>query len=90
MFMRWGQALILIYNDVGRDIILQIEGESWNLRANEKQTIEKPPGTYTYTVIYRENGQLGARGRKVWQAKAYRWHVEVATGKETPSLKESP
>jgi len=79
-----GQTLVVVYNDVGRDIILRINDETWNFRANEKLVIEKQPGTYTYTVIYRENGQFAAHGRKVWQAKAYRWHIEVATGKETP------
>jgi len=79
-----GPALIVIYNDVGHDIILQLDGETWNMPTNGTQLVEKPPGVYSYTVLYRANGQLAAQGSKDWKVKAYRWHIEVADLNATP------
>ncbi len=70
-----GQALLAIFNDLDRGIILEIDGQTWQIEANDTKVIERPPGTYSYTVIYAENGQLAAQGSRTWTFKAYKWRI---------------
>jgi len=73
-----GPALVVVYNDLSEEIILEIEGESWNILPYNNVVVEKLPGIYTYRVIYRRNGQLAAEGTQTWDVKAYRWRIDIA------------
>ncbi len=72
-----GLALLVVFNDLDRGIILNIEGESFVIPAQDIQVIEKLPGTYSYTATYAENGLLAAQGTKFWDHKAYKWRIGV-------------
>ncbi|MDM8532280.1 serine/threonine-protein kinase, partial [Anaerolineales bacterium HSG25] len=72
-----GPALIVVYNDLSQAIILNIEGETWNIAANDTEVVEKLPGIYDFTIVYQDNGQLAINGIKTWDVKAYRWHINT-------------
>jgi|GEM_PF-1175470 len=72
-----GQALLAVFNDLDHPIILEIEGQTWNIAANDTKVVEQPPGTHTYRVSYVENGQLAAEGTITWTLKAYKWRIGV-------------
>ncbi len=76
-------AGMVIYNDLGQDIILEIEGKSWSIPTNGKQIVDKLPGTYFYTV-YDKNRQVVTHGKKVFFAHAYRLQADfLIAEKET-------
>jgi len=68
-------TLVAVFNDLGQDITLDIEGQTWRIAANDTKVIEKEPGAYRYTVRYAATGQVAARGMKQWERKVYRWHI---------------
>lgn len=70
-----GLALLAVFNELPRPVILEIQGDRWTIEANDNKVIEKPPGTYDYTLLYAENGQLAAQGEKSWDYRAYRWRI---------------
>ncbi len=70
-----GMALLAIFNDLNRAVILKVGSQRWTINANDTKVIEKPPGTYDYTLIYAENGQLAATGSRTWDYRAYRWRI---------------
>lgn len=72
-----GLALIAIFNELDQDIILEVETQSWVIAAHDTKVIEKPPGTYKFTVKYVKNGQLAAQGTKTWDFKAYKWRINL-------------
>jgi serine/threonine protein kinase len=70
-------TLIAVFNDLDQDIILEIDGETWHILANDTKVIEKEPGTYNYTARYEATEQLAARGTISWARKVYRWHINL-------------
>jgi hypothetical protein len=70
-----GLALVTIFNESGEDVILEIEGESLEIAANDSKAIEKQPGTYSYRVIFKATGEVGAEGEKTWGVQAYKWRL---------------
>jgi hypothetical protein len=72
-----GLALLAVFNDLDHPLILEIQGQSWTIPAQDTKVIEQPTGTYTYTVRYAENGQLAAQGSRTWDYRAYRWRIGV-------------
>ena len=68
-------VMVAVFNDLDQDIVLEIEGETWQILANDTKVIEKEPGTYNYTARYRATDQLAARGTISWARKVYRWHI---------------
>ena len=70
-------TLVAIFNDLGQDITLEIDGQTWQIPANDTKVIEKEPGVYHYTLRYTATGQLAAEGVKTWERKVYRWRIEA-------------
>lgn len=69
-------TLVVVFNQLSQDIILEIGGQTWDIAANDTQVIEKPPGTYSYTVRYKETDEIAAQGTKVWTLnRAYRLRI---------------
>lgn len=71
-----GPALIVVTNQTGNDIILNLGQESWNMINQAEIVIRRLPGRYAYTVHYVANGQMAAEGTKVWTAAAYEWVIK--------------
>ncbi len=69
------QALLAVFNDLDKDVRLEIEGQSWIILAHDTKVVEKLPGTYEYAITYIENGLSAARGTKTWEAKAYKVRI---------------
>jgi serine/threonine protein kinase len=70
-----GNALLAVFNELERPILIEIEGETWLVPALDTKVIEQTPGTYSYAVKYAENGQLAAQGIKTWDFRAYKWRI---------------
>lgn len=70
-----GLALVTIFNETGRDIILDIEGELIEMEVGDSEVIEKKPGTYSYTVTFKDTGAVGAEGEKNWGVEIYKWRI---------------
>jgi tRNA A-37 threonylcarbamoyl transferase component Bud32 len=70
-----GMALVAIFNELDKDIILEIEGEVWEIAANDTKVIEKKPGTYNFIVRYRTTGSIAVEGTKTWTASSYKWRI---------------
>jgi hypothetical protein len=72
-------TLVVIFNELQEDIILEIEGEVWEIAANDTKVLEVPPGDYDYKVTYKETGQLAAQGSKTWTLnRAYRLRIGLS------------
>jgi serine/threonine protein kinase len=70
-----GVALVAIFNELDKDIILEIEEESWEIAANDTKVIEKKPGTYNFVVKYKDTGSIAAEGTKTWTVSSYKWRI---------------
>jgi len=70
-----GLALVTIFNETGRDIILDLEGEIIEMAADDSKAIETVPGTYNYTVTFKDTGGLAAEGEKEWTVQTYIWRI---------------
>ncbi len=75
-------ALVVIFNEIDQDIILNISGDSWSdsldIAGNQEEVIEVPAGVYRYTVILVETGEIISEGERTWTLKqAYRLRVGV-------------
>lgn len=69
-------TMVIVFNELGNDVSLEIENRSWSIPANDTQVIELPPGTYTYTLRYEPQHQIAAQGTKTWnQNSAYRLSI---------------
>lgn len=71
-----GLALVTIFNETGRDIILDIEGEIFEMEVNDSKAIEKQPGVYNFTVKFKDTGAIAAEGQKEWEVKTYKWRIQ--------------
>lgn len=72
-------TLVVIFNELSEDIILEIEDKTWEIAANDTLVLEIPPDDYNYRVTYKETGQLAAQGTKTWTLnKAYRLRIGLA------------
>ncbi len=72
---REGLALVTIFNETGQDIILQIEDTAYEMAIDDSKAIEVQPGTYDFTVIFADTGEVGAKGQKTWTVKTYKWRI---------------
>lgn len=70
-----GLALVTIFNETGVDIILNIDGKTIEMAADDTEVIEKKPGTYSYTVTFTDSGAVGAEGQKTWAVQTYKWRI---------------
>ncbi|MEM7343855.1 MAG: protein kinase [Chloroflexota bacterium] len=75
-------TLVAIFNNLEHDIILEVDGESIEIKAFDTKVIEKAPGTYDYTVTYSETGLVAAQGSRTWDVKVYRWRIDGQTENE--------
>ena len=72
---REGLALVTVFNETGQNIILQIEDTDYEMAVDDSKAIEVPPGTYDFTVIFADTGEVGAEGQKTWTVKTYKWRI---------------
>jgi len=72
---REGLALVTVFNETGQDIILQIEDTTYEMAIDDSKAIEVQPGTYDFTVIFADTGEVGAEGQKTWTVKTYKWRI---------------
>ncbi len=70
-----GLALVTIFNETGKDIILDIDGETFDMAIGDSKAIEKKPGTYKFTISFQDTGAVGAEGEKTWTVQTYRWRI---------------
>lgn len=70
-----GLALVTIFNETGREIVLDIEGDIYEMGIDDSRAIEVPPGSYSYVFTFKDTGSIGSEGEKVWEVKTYIWRV---------------
>jgi serine/threonine protein kinase len=70
-----GLALVTIFNETGREIILNLEGQVIEMDIDDSKAIEKKPGTYNYLVTYKDTEAVAAEGQKTWEVRTYRWRI---------------
>lgn len=69
-------TLVVVFNELDQDVILEIDDQTWEIAANDSQAIQMPPGTYDYRVEYKETEEIAAQGTKTWTLnQAYRLHI---------------
>ena len=70
-----GLALVTIFNETGRDIILNLEGDIIEMAADDSHALETGPGTYSYVVTFKDTGGVAAEGEKEWTVQTYIWRI---------------
>ncbi|MDH3675122.1 MAG: serine/threonine protein kinase, partial [Anaerolineae bacterium] len=71
-----GLALVTIFNETGEDIIVDIEGEQFEMSVDDSKAVEVEPGTYDYVVIFSQTETVVAEGQKEWAVKTYKWRIK--------------
>jgi hypothetical protein len=71
-------ATLAVFNDLDRDIILEIEGRTWDIEAYDSKVIEIEPGTYNYKLIFKDTGAVGSQGTKTWTVMTHKWHINTS------------
>ncbi len=70
-----GMALVAVFNELGEDILIEIDDDTLEIPANGSIVFEKKPGTYNFVIFYQENGQVAAEGTKEWTVSSYKWRI---------------
>ena len=71
-----GLALVTIFNETGRAIVLELEGEIIEMDVDDTEVIEKPPGIYNFVVTFTDTGAVAAEGQKEWTVQTYKWRIQ--------------
>jgi hypothetical protein len=58
-------VVLAISNQIGENIILEIDGDQWTIPANDSEIIEISAGTYDY-ALRSSAGEVIARGQQSW------------------------
>lgn len=72
-------VLLAVYNQFDQDILLEIDGSTTPIAANDSKVINLVPGTYSYIVRTAAGGQLLGEGRKQWTEPVYELQIGLAT-----------
>jgi hypothetical protein len=64
-----------VFNEVDEAIILEIDDETWEIKAGGSVVFEKKPGNYDFVVFYKESSQIAAEGTKTWTVSSYKWRI---------------
>ena len=64
-----------MFNELDKDIILELDDESWNIPAGGSIVFEKKPGSYDFVILYKESGTVAAEGSKSWNEATYKWRI---------------
>ena len=59
------KVVLAISNQIGENIILEIDGDQWTIPANDSEIIEISAGTYDY-ALRSSAGEVMARGQQSW------------------------
>ncbi|MBN1218219.1 MAG: protein kinase [Anaerolineae bacterium] len=70
-----GMALVAVFNELDKDIIVEIDGETWEIAAAGSIVFEKKPGSYDFVVTYKDTGLIAAEGTKQWTVSSYKWRI---------------
>lgn len=71
-------VLVIAFNELQDDIILEIDDQTWDIAANDSQAIEILPGTYNFTVRDKATEEIVAQGSKTWTLnRAYRLRINL-------------
>jgi serine/threonine protein kinase len=71
-----GLALVTIFNETGRDIVLELEGEIIEMEVDDTEVIERQPGIYNFIVTFKDTGAIAAEGQKEWTVQTYKWRIQ--------------
>ncbi len=67
---------LIVFNELEREVILEIDGESWTLRPLGAEVIRLAPGRHTYAIKYDPDGPPVGSGQRQWVLDRYQLTID--------------